>query len=88
MRSNIILASLAFFAQANTQADDTSGIFIGNNTWETGFIEVDSPENDIFYWLLNSRQDPNSDPLVIWLTGGPGCSSEVGIFYENGPWRF
>jgi carboxypeptidase C (cathepsin A) len=21
----------------------------------------------------------------MWLTGGPGCSSEVAVFYENGP---
>ena len=23
--------------------------------------------------------------MVVWLTGGPGCSSEVAIFGENGP---
>lgn len=42
-------------------------------------------DDDMFYWLFPSRNDPDKDPLVIWLTGGPGCSSELAIFYENGP---
>ena len=41
--------------------------------------------SDLFYWLFPSRNDPDNDPLVIWLTGGPGCSSELAIFFENGP---
>jgi len=45
------------------------------------------PNNDdMFYWLFRSRGSPASDPLVIWLTGGPGCASEVALFYENGPY--
>lgn len=24
-----------------------------------------------FYWLFESRGDPSTDPLVVWLTGGP-----------------
>jgi len=24
----------------------------------------------------------------MWLTGGPGCASEVALFYENGPYFF
>jgi carboxypeptidase C (cathepsin A) len=38
----------------------------------------------MFYWLFKSRREA-SDPLVFWLTGGPGCSSEMAVFYENGP---
>lgn len=40
----------------------------------------------MFYWLFKSRGTPSSDPLVLWLTGGPGCASEIAIFKENGPY--
>ncbi|KAL8252070.1 hypothetical protein R6Q59_035763 [Mikania micrantha] len=28
-----------------------------------------------------------TDPVVIWFTGGPGCSSELALFYKNGPFK-
>ena len=37
-----------------------------------------------FYFFFESR-GKKEDPVVIWLTGGPGCSSELAVFYENGP---
>lgn len=36
---------------------------------------------------MRSRNSPATDPLVLWLTGGPGCGGEMSIFYENGPWH-
>ncbi|XP_041996822.1 serine carboxypeptidase-like [Salvia splendens] len=38
----------------------------------------------MFYFFFESRNS-TTDPVVIWLTGGPGCSSEMALFYENGP---
>ncbi|KAK7261306.1 hypothetical protein RIF29_27615 [Crotalaria pallida] len=41
----------------------------------------------MFYFFFESRSSKD-DPVVIWLTGGPGCSSELALFYENGPFQF
>lgn len=40
----------------------------------------------MFYFFFESRSS-KADPVVIWLTGGPGCSSELALFYENGPFH-
>jgi cathepsin A (carboxypeptidase C) len=58
-------------------------MFLGEDH-EPGFINLDKG-GDLFYWLFKSRTNPKEDPLVFWLTGGPGCASEVALFSENGP---
>ncbi|RDX89530.1 Serine carboxypeptidase-like 49 [Mucuna pruriens] len=40
----------------------------------------------MFYFFFESRTSKD-DPVVIWLTGGPGCGSELALFYENGPFH-
>ena len=41
----------------------------------------------MFYFLFQSRSDSANDPVVLWMTGGPGCSSELAVFYEQGPYK-
>ena len=82
------IAALATLALANSNADDTTGIFPGDDQWKTGTVTIDEHNDDIFYWVFQSRSEPSTDPLVLWLTGGPGCASEVALFYENGPYKF
>lgn len=52
----------------------------------SGFVEVDpSSGTNLFYYLVESQNDPKSDPLLWWMNGGPGASSLVGLFAESGP---
>ena len=44
-----------------------------------------SNTSHLHYWFVESENDPANDPTVLWLNGGPGCSSLDGFFYEQGP---
>ncbi|KAG9311821.1 alpha beta-hydrolase [Chiua virens] len=49
------------------------------------------PNNTLFFWAFESSSgsftENNHEPWGIWLNGGPGASSLVGLFFENGPIR-
>ncbi|KAI6678195.1 hypothetical protein NL676_038991 [Syzygium grande] len=56
---------------------------------ETGYIGVGELEDvQLFYYFVESERSPKDDPLVLWLTGGPGCSALSGMLYEIGPFTF
>lgn len=50
-----------------------------------GYITVNQTAGRaIFYAFAESQNNPATDPLVIWFTGGPGCSGFIALFNENG----
>lgn len=51
----------------------------------SGYFTFGKYEKQYFFWMFESRSDPANDPTVMWLTGGPGCSSMTGLLFENGP---
>ena len=51
----------------------------------SGFVSVDEDNTSLFYILAESQNDPSSDPVILYMNGGPGASSLSAFFGANGP---
>ena len=91
----------AQFVPAPTDLKETKGFFdlpvrykeVPSGICETtkgvksysGYVTV-APQQHLFFWFFESRNvDPTTAPLTTWINGGPGSSSMLGLFQENGP---
>eukprot|EP00922_Rhytidocystis_sp_ex-Travisia-forbesii_P055796 GHVS01082616.1.p1 GENE.GHVS01082616.1~~GHVS01082616.1.p1 ORF type:complete len:501 (+),score=69.09 GHVS01082616.1:196-1698(+) len=70
-------------SRGNRKDNDFLGV-----EFDTGFVDVG--RGKMFYWYFpyNNTETvtpAQQRPTVMWLTGGPGCASEIAVFEENGP---
>ncbi|KAJ7562034.1 hypothetical protein O6H91_03G052900 [Diphasiastrum complanatum] len=57
----------------------------------SGYFTVDPLSSARLFYAFYEASEPaaqiSETPIILWLQGGPGCSSMIGNFYELGPWR-
>lgn len=61
-----------------------------NDSFYSGYFPVDDKGQEIFYMLFESRDNEtkDTDPLLVWIRGEPGCSTTATIFENVGPFNF
>ena len=52
------------------------------------YIPLPDSAKKMFYYLVSSEGTPDLDPVILWLSGGPGCSAMDAFIYEHGPFKF
>lgn len=86
----LLHSAAATTSRADAQLNSLPGQnFQANFNQYSGYITVDAAHGrNLFYWFQESQGNPATDPLVLWLNGGPGCSSiGAGALEENGAFR-
>lgn len=74
--------------------DGTALPFVDFNVGESyaGLLPIsdEADVSELFFWFYPSNNPNSTDEVLIWLNGGPGCSSLEGILQENGPalWQY
>jgi len=85
--NKLLLYALICYTFCNTYSADKVILpdypYTGNTY--SGYLNIGLTSKRLHYLFVESQNKPDTDPLLLWLNGGPGCSSLLGWCQEHGP---
>ena len=82
-----VITTLASDSHIEEKVESLPGVESMEEDMYSGYVHLEgSYDKQIHYVFVKSRRDWQNDPLIVWFTGGPGCSSMYGAFLEIGPY--
>lgn len=81
--STLLAGNTAIPSEGTKPSPNLQEVCPGVDGYVTGYL--DSGDKHFYFAYFDSRSNPQEDPLVMWINGGPGCSSMMGLLMELGP---
>ena len=87
LQTSIIFLLLNLIMLVSSERHLVNDLFNGLYDKEiySGYLKTDIEGTELFYVFTPSQSSPENDPIILWLTGGPSCSSIYNLLEENGP---
>ena len=88
MKNSILIIILSFLTLSNSatrnKVEDLFGDLYAEEIY-SGYLKTKREGDELFYMYIPAINNPHTAPIMLWLNGGPGCSSLFGLLAEIGP---
>ena len=81
-QKGLVLFALAVVSQAKPEEDRVTALPDVTDQFRSGMFSGYLSVNEhkrLHYLFAESQSNPETDQLIIWFNGGPGCSSLLGF---------